>query len=73
VRQLRPPLSEKFRLWRLCNTHSTDFVVSRDGQKRRLQRFFAELGENPDLEYLIIDSTVARAHINMPPVPKRRK
>jgi putative transposase len=26
------------------------------------QRLFAELGENPDLEYLIIDSTIVRAH-----------
>jgi putative transposase len=25
-------------------------------------RLFAELGENPDLEYLIIDSTIVRAH-----------
>ena len=26
------------------------------------KRLFAELGENPDLEYLIIDSTIVRAH-----------
>ena len=26
------------------------------------QRLFTELGENPDLEYLIIDSTIVRAH-----------
>jgi putative transposase len=26
------------------------------------KRLFTELGENPDLEYLIIDSTVVRAH-----------
>ena len=32
------------------------------GKKRRLEAAFAELGENPDLEYLIIDSTIVRAH-----------
>jgi transposase len=26
------------------------------------KRLFTELGENPDLEYLIIDSTIVRAH-----------
>ena len=26
------------------------------------KRLFEELGENPDLEYLIIDSTIVRAH-----------
>jgi hypothetical protein len=26
------------------------------------ERLFTELGENPDLEYLIIDSTIVRAH-----------
>ena len=26
------------------------------------KRIFTELGENPDLEYLIIDSTIVRAH-----------
>jgi putative transposase len=26
------------------------------------KRLFSELGENPDLEYLIIDSTIVRAH-----------
>jgi transposase len=32
------------------------------GKKGRLAGLFAELGENPDLEYLIIDSTIVRAH-----------
>ena len=32
------------------------------GKKRRLEAVFAELGENPDLEHLIVDSTVVRAH-----------
>jgi putative transposase len=45
-----------------CATRFTDFVVSGDGQKGVCMRLFAELGENPDLEYLIIDSTIVRAH-----------
>src|SRR6516162_11592012 len=32
------------------------------GKKAVWKRLFAELGEDPDLEYLNIDSTIVRAH-----------
>ena len=35
------------------------------------QRLFTELGENPDLEYLIIDSTIVRAHQHAAGAPKK--
>jgi len=50
-------LPEEFGKW-----NSVFIRFRRWAKKGVWKRLFTELGENPDLEYLIIDSTIVRAH-----------
>jgi hypothetical protein len=50
-------LPEEFGKW-----NSVFRRFRRWAKKGAWKRLFAELGENPDLEYQIIDSTIVRAH-----------
>jgi transposase len=49
-------LAEQFGKW------NSVFKRPAMGKERRLEASFTALGLDPDLEYLIIDSTIVRAH-----------
>jgi hypothetical protein len=72
AKQLRQPLPKKFCLWRLRDTPSLILSSPAISKKGVWKRLFTELGENADLEYLIIASTIVRAHQH-PAGAKRRK